>query len=141
MSIFNANKVIQTVEDVETAVRRVGMRTEFRGKGTAMPHLVVSANGSSPFIIGQSELGLSFGSSVLSTSPDWERLMSWNAKAAFASASYIQDNRPRYLITYALISEGGLMRHNVQQLAQTWPSRVQSFLKHMGLSESSVVRP
>lgn len=140
MSFLNPNKIIETAADFHQALRRGGIDSELRTAGQTPPHLLVREAGLA-FVIGVSPEAFSFVSTLNARlGVDFDKIASWNTNKAFCSGSYIE-GQDKYMLSYALISSGGLLSRNAQALTRRWPERVGLFVEHLGLKRSDIVVP
>lgn len=137
MSFFNPNKVIETAADFQKALRKAGIAADLRIGGATPPYLVAQEAGLT-FVIGISPEAFSFVTTVRARlGVDFDKIASWNMNKAFCSASYIE-GQDKYMLTYAMISSGGILTRNAQAIAKRWPERVNLFVKHVGLETSDI---
>lgn len=140
MSFFNPNKIIKTAADFQQALRKSGMTADLRTGGPTPPHLLVQEAGLT-FVVGVSPEAYTFVTTVSARlGVDFDKIASWNINKAFCSASYIE-GQDKYMLTYALISSGGLLTRNAQAIAKRWPERVGLFVQHVGLDRSDIAVP
>ena len=140
MSFFNPNKIIATADDFRQALKKGGMESDLRMADPAAPHIIVREAGIA-FVICVSPIAFTFGSTLNARlGVDFDKIASWNSNKAFCNASYLI-GEDKYMLTYALISQGGLLSRNAQALTNRWPERVNLFATHMGLTASDIVVP